>query len=190
MQSFLKPTGQLMSIHAFVEKDGRSMQFPLLFALMSRRRKEDNTEVKYWVIIFLYMKTYLYNFLYVIITTWLFDKLKILLLFQVFRAVQNRFGNSSVEMVTADFEAGILNTCKKNNLQKYLFNRSTYRNINVFQCCFSPYYWHIFKICLNHFRCMAGHPRSFPACILEGLRLSLVKGCVEPCSTAWPGHHL
>lgn len=57
-----------MSIHAFVEKDGRSMQFPLLFALMSRRRKEDNTEV--------------------------------------FRAVQNRLGNSSVEMVTADFEAG------------------------------------------------------------------------------------
>lgn len=67
VQSFLKPTGQLMSIHAFVEKDGRSMQFPLLFALMSRRRKEDNTEV--------------------------------------FRAVQNRLGNSSVEMVTADFEA-------------------------------------------------------------------------------------
>lgn len=71
------------------------------------------------------MKTYLHNFLYVIVTTSLFDKLKILLLFQVFRAVQNRLGNSSVEMVTADFEAGILNTCKKeksNNLQKYLFN--------------------------------------------------------------------
>lgn len=57
-----------MSIHAFVEKDGRSMQFPLLFALMSRRRKEDFIEV--------------------------------------FRAVQDRLGNSSVEMVTADFEAG------------------------------------------------------------------------------------
>ncbi|XP_062594510.1 uncharacterized protein LOC134255924 [Saccostrea cucullata] len=66
--SFLKPNGQLMSIHAFVHKDGKSMQFPLLFALMSRRRKEDYIEV--------------------------------------FRAVKERLGNSSVEMVTADFEAG------------------------------------------------------------------------------------
>lgn len=67
--SFMKPNGQLLSIHAFVHKDGKSMQFPLVFALMSRRRKEDYVEV--------------------------------------FRAIQGRLDSVAVEMMTADFEAGV-----------------------------------------------------------------------------------
>ncbi|XP_048755258.2 uncharacterized protein LOC125666166 [Ostrea edulis] len=67
--SFLKPTGQLLSIHAFVNKDGKSMQFPLLFVLMSRRRKED----------------------YI----------------QVFMTLLENVRQPAVEMITADFEAGI-----------------------------------------------------------------------------------
>lgn len=65
----MKPNGQLLSIHAFVHKDGKSMQFPLVFALMSRRRKEDYVEV--------------------------------------FRAIQGRLDRVAVEMMTADFEAGV-----------------------------------------------------------------------------------
>lgn len=45
------------------------MQFPLVFALMSRRRKEDYVEV--------------------------------------FRAIQGRLDSVAVEMMTADFEAGV-----------------------------------------------------------------------------------
>lgn len=32
-----KKSGQLLSIHSFVHKDGRRKQFPLVFALMSRK---------------------------------------------------------------------------------------------------------------------------------------------------------
>ena len=36
-----KKSGQLLSIHSFVHKDGRRKQFPLVFALMSRKTEED-----------------------------------------------------------------------------------------------------------------------------------------------------
>ena len=36
-----KRQGQLMSIHAFVEKDGETKQLPLVFCLMSRRTRAD-----------------------------------------------------------------------------------------------------------------------------------------------------
>ena len=35
--TFLKPNGQLMSIHAFVQKDGNSKQFRLLFVRLDVR---------------------------------------------------------------------------------------------------------------------------------------------------------
>ena len=39
--------GQLFSIHAFVEKDGQSQQFPLAFAIMSRKTIADYNEAIY-----------------------------------------------------------------------------------------------------------------------------------------------
>ncbi len=36
-----KRHGQLMSVHAFVERNGQSKQLPLEFCLMSRRTKDD-----------------------------------------------------------------------------------------------------------------------------------------------------
>ncbi|XP_041365984.1 uncharacterized protein LOC121380989 [Gigantopelta aegis] len=38
-------SGQLMSIHAFVKKDGMRKQFSLAFAIMSRKRKEDYVQI-------------------------------------------------------------------------------------------------------------------------------------------------
>lgn len=40
-----KRQGQLFSIHAFVEKDGQTQQFPLAFCIMSRKTIADYTEV-------------------------------------------------------------------------------------------------------------------------------------------------
>ena len=40
-----KRQGQLMSIHAFVEKDGKTQQFPLAYCLMSRKTREDYKQV-------------------------------------------------------------------------------------------------------------------------------------------------
>jgi len=42
------PFCQLFSIHAFMKKDGVVKQMPLLFALMSRRRKKDYRKVTYY----------------------------------------------------------------------------------------------------------------------------------------------
>ncbi len=36
-----KGNGQLLSIHAFVQKDGQRKQFPLAFAIMSRKTEAD-----------------------------------------------------------------------------------------------------------------------------------------------------
>ena len=40
-----KKSGQLLSIHSFVHKDGRRKQFPLVFAWMSRKTEEDYVAV-------------------------------------------------------------------------------------------------------------------------------------------------
>ena len=36
-----KKSGQLLSIHAFIQKDGMKKQLPLVFALMSRKTESD-----------------------------------------------------------------------------------------------------------------------------------------------------
>ena len=41
VQHHFKSSGQLMSIHGFVQREGARKQFPLAFALMSRKTKED-----------------------------------------------------------------------------------------------------------------------------------------------------
>ena len=40
VQHPFKSSGQLMSIHGFVQREGARKQFPLAFALMSRKTKE------------------------------------------------------------------------------------------------------------------------------------------------------
>lgn len=42
---FLKPRGQLLSLHGFVRRDGKEQQFPLAFALMSSRQESDYVKV-------------------------------------------------------------------------------------------------------------------------------------------------
>jgi len=46
MKDPFKSRGQLMSIHAFVQKDGKRKQFPMVFAVMSRKTKEDYVKVR------------------------------------------------------------------------------------------------------------------------------------------------
>jgi len=45
MKDPFKDRGQLLSIHAFVRQDGKRKQFPLAFAIMSRKTKADYVAV-------------------------------------------------------------------------------------------------------------------------------------------------
>ena len=45
MKDPFKSSGQLLSIHAFIHKDGKLKQLPLVFALMSRKTEADYVAV-------------------------------------------------------------------------------------------------------------------------------------------------